>query len=89
LAKADDVILGAIVGGIDGETVHVEPRRAAQDVGTVGVARAGPLEIKTWSLQRLLDCRTGFADRLRIGVEAPLFKVFCQASVTASPSVSS
>jgi hypothetical protein len=39
--------------------------------------------------QRFLDRRTGLADRLRVGGDAPLFTVFCQASVTASPSVSS
>ena len=39
--------------------------------------------------QRFFDRRTGFAGRLRPGADAPLFTVFCQASVTASPSVSS
>jgi hypothetical protein len=38
---------------------------------------------------RFFDRRTGFADRLRVGLDGPLFTVFCQASVTASPSVSS
>ena len=39
--------------------------------------------------QRFFDRRTTFADRLRVGFDAPLFTVFCQASVIASPSVSS
>ena len=40
-------------------------------------------------IQRFFDRRTGVAPRSRAGFDAPFFTVFCQASVTASPSVSS
>ena len=38
---------------------------------------------------RFVDRRTGLVERLRDGADTPLFAMFCQASVTASPSVSS